>query len=134
MLNGFERTTAELNSYEKKIIVPLIVNKLLQHKGKKSAIKNKELIAYCYANGIRLLEPRTRKMVEYIRKQRLIDGLIAKQFGYFIAEDPEDILSWVATMESRRNAMDCSIDAAMKVYDKLTITDRQSKHHINQHF
>lgn len=124
-MQSFSEATATLNAYEIQTIVPLLVEKFKQHKGQGNAIKNKQLIAYCYANGIRLSEPRIRKIVEYIRQHELITGLIAKQFGYFLAENPEEILRWVGTMIKRRDAIDCSIAKAMESYDALLRTDNE---------
>lgn len=120
MLNGFEIVTAELNDHEERVLVPMIMSKLSGHRGQKNAIKNKELVLYCMCRNEKVTEPRVRKIVEYIRQKHLIEGLIAKQFGYFIAESPEEILQWIQTMKCRRNAIECSINAAMRVYDKLT--------------
>lgn len=119
MIKDFEERTAELNKLEKETIVPLIVNKLKTCVGKKRAIKNGQLIAYLYVNGIRISEPRVRKIIEYIRQQRKVDWLIAAQYGYFIAETEEQVRDWINTMKTRRNAIETTILIAEGTLSKV---------------
>src|ERR1700675_4590882 len=119
MLKGFETLTVELSVHESERIVPMIMSKMLCHKGKANAITNGELIQYCGTRGQVISQPRIRKVIEYIRQKDLVPGLSANSTGYFIAENPDELELWISSMEGRRNSLNTSIRIASKTLRKM---------------
>ena len=114
MINGFEEQTIELQDSEMEI-VNILVKRFNQKKGKHFTISNPEIIKALEQHyNILTTEPRIRKIVQYIRNENLLIGLIANSKGYYIADTKEEIQSWLNTMEQRRNAIDNTIQKAKK--------------------
>lgn len=129
MLKGFDEQTRELTEFEAETLVPMIAEKLLLHKGKSKAISNDRLRDWLQIHAeAKTSEPRIRKMVEHIRQTHLLEGLIAGRFGYYIAENPDELKEWIEVMKARRNALNASIDAGVSSYKKMTGLKQPNQH------
>jgi hypothetical protein len=105
MITNFEELTVELTTEEKKL-VPIIVDRFLKKPGRENMVSNPAMIeGIDRTYGIRLSEPRIRKIVQYIRINNLLPGLVGVSRGYFYTEDPEEIESWIESMKQRENAI-----------------------------
>lgn len=122
MLKGFEEITSELYPSEKAVLLPMLMAKLVTHKGQGNAITNPELIQYCATRGVKANPGRVRKVIEHIRQSNLLEGLIANKRGYFMCETPAEFKEWLETMEQRRNALDATIQNGMRVYSRMMRT------------
>jgi hypothetical protein len=122
MLQSFKEQTREISDHEEAVLVPLIINELKTRTGRSKAIKNAELIALCYnAGNTNKIQPaRLRKMIEHIRQNNLLPGVVGHASGYYVAQTPEELKEWIETMIGRRNAIKLSIDAGFTVYKKMT--------------
>ncbi|MCG2614867.1 hypothetical protein LZZ85_11265 [Terrimonas sp. NA20] len=130
MVKGFEEKTQELNSVEKDTILPALLGKLCTHKGKANAISATELERYVKERGLVKSLPgnRVRKIVEYIRQSYLLEGLVACNVGYYIADTPEELLEWIVSMRQRIAAMKSSMQPAEKVYKRMTGVRQPNQH------
>lgn len=114
-IKGYEDITHELTEFEKETLLPIFLAKIAMHKGKANAVTNERLREYLYQRtDKKILEPRIRKIAEYIRQTHLEDRLIACRKGYFIAETPEEMQEWLDTMKQRQNAGRATIAAGEK--------------------
>lgn len=104
MINGFEKYTIELNDDELKI-VDIIVDRFRKRPGIKNIVSNPQIIDGLKTIGIETNEPRIRKVIQYIRINDLIPGLIATSKGYYSTNDIDELQSWVETMIQRENAI-----------------------------
>jgi carbamoylphosphate synthase small subunit len=108
MINGFEEYTVKL-SKEELTILPTIVYGLQFRIGSKKAVTNKEIEEGLKKKGINISAPRIRKIVNYIRNKGYIEGLVATSKGYYITMNPEEVRSWINSLESRNRANEALI-------------------------
>lgn len=105
MINNFEDYTFELTN-EEKFVVETIVKRFNTLKGKRNIATGEQI-----RNGIRnhlqidFAESRIRKMIQYIRLNNLVLGLVATSRGYYVAESIDEIQQWVDSLKSRENAI-----------------------------
>lgn len=105
MINGFEKFTIELNDDEMKI-VRIIVDRFRQKPGIKNIVTNGQMITGLKNHyQIEITEPRIRKVIQYIRLNNLIPGLIATSKGYYSTDDIDELEKWIETMKQRENAI-----------------------------
>ena len=106
MIEGFEKETAELTTYELTVVLPAIEKGLLTKRGKQSAITNKEIVAGLMRNrSISTTESRVRKVINYIRNRGIIPCLIATSTGYYIASDRDEIIEYIDSLLGREDAI-----------------------------
>ena len=77
MLKGFDVHTAPLTDIERYRLVPALVNILKTAKGKRRAVTNNDIATILKDDGRRPSSARIRKLINYIRNNDLIIGLIA---------------------------------------------------------
>jgi hypothetical protein len=106
MINGFKIETKELTEKEFSI-VPDMIELLINRIGKEKAIKNKDIIFQMQLRGFRSITPvRVRKLIHYIRVNKLVENLVATSSGYHIAQDREELESFVKSLQQRINSID----------------------------
>ena len=84
-----------IEEQEKAEIVPLIVGVLENQIGLERATKCQHIISYLAACGHKVDPGRFRLMVNYIRSNDLVIGLVASQRGYYRTDDPAIIRKWI---------------------------------------
>ncbi len=104
MIEGFEKYTIELNDDELKI-VHIMVDRFTHKPGIKNIVTNPQIVDGLKTIGIETTEPRIRKIIQYIRTNALIPGLIATSKGYYSTNDIEHLEQWIVTMKQRENAI-----------------------------
>lgn len=128
-IKGFENITHELTEFETETLIPVLVEKLSQHKEKANAIKCGQLSDHVIKRtGRRVNDPRIRKMIEHIRQNHLLPNVCAGVCGYYVTDGPEDLQQWIRTMKQRRNAMNFSISAAEKTLRQMTGYKQPNQH------
>ena len=105
MINGFTNETKPLSEYERDTLTPIIVRGLSIKIGKERAIKNSEICAKMRLQGYRIDNARLRKVINHIRVNALLPGVIATSEGYYIATTKEEMADYIASLESRESAI-----------------------------
>ncbi len=105
MINGFTNETKPLSEYERDTLTPIIVRGLSMKIGKERAIKNSEICAKMRLQGYRIDNARLRKVINHIRVNALLPGVIATSEGYYIATTKEEMADYIASLESRESAI-----------------------------
>lgn len=104
MIKGFDQETAPLTEYETGVLLPLLVRGLRTKKGRDSAITNRYIVN-ALRGSCKLSEARVRKIINHIRTNDLIPGLIATSEGYFIAESEAELLEYEQSLKGREDAI-----------------------------
>lgn len=105
MIKGFEEFTVEITSYEQRVI-EIIIKRFQTKMGKINIVTAEQIsIGLKGRFGIEFNESRIRKMIQYIRLNNLVSGLIATSKGYFVAQTPDEINDWIESLKSRENAI-----------------------------
>ncbi len=105
MINGFTNETKPLSDYELYILTPNIVRGLSMKIGKGRAIKNSEICAKMRMAGYRIDSARLRKVINHIRVNDLLPGVIATSDGYYIATTKQGMADYISSLESRERAI-----------------------------
>ena len=112
MIRNFEEITANLTP-EEEALVPIIVKRFKDKPGKENVVTNPKMIEGIRIHfGIELTEPRIRKIVQFIRLNNILPGLVGTSKGYFYAENESDIELWIDSMKQRENAIRASREIA----------------------
>lgn len=111
MIQGFEEQTQPLTDAELELL-PLFVRSFNHRKGKINAITNKDIIAKLKDRGISISEPRVRKIINHIRNEALVPGLVASSEGYYVSDNPSEIEGYIKSLAGR-------ISAISKVKDSM---------------
>ena len=104
MIKGFDKETQPLTDYEKNVLLPVLIRGLETKKGRASAVTNKYIIS-ALKDSYSLNEARVRKIINHIRTNDLIPGLIATSEGYFIAETEAELLEYEESLQGREDAI-----------------------------
>lgn len=112
MLHGFEEQTCELNDHERDVLLPLIVKGLTVRIGEEKAITNVKIREGMEKNGTPLSDARVRKIVHYIRVNRLVPFLCASSKGYWVETDRDRYEKWIGSLQGRINSIAEIMNAA----------------------
>ena len=104
MIKNFENETQPLTDYEHNVLLPVILRGLETKKGRATAVTNKYIVSALKGN-YKLNEARIRKIINHIRTNDLIPGLIATSEGYFIAETESELLEYEESLKGREDAI-----------------------------
>ena len=105
MIIGFEKETGTLTEYEKETLIPIFVKCLQRKKGKENAITNKMMCYKMQECGYNVCDSRVRKIINYIRVNHLVSGLVASGLGYYVADNPDEIKDYIQSLKGREEAI-----------------------------
>lgn len=104
MIKGFDNETQPLTDYETGVLLPLLVRGLQTKIGHNSAVTNKHIVTSLKPT-YKISDARVRKIINHIRTNDLVPGLIATSEGYFIAETEEELLEYEESLKGREDAI-----------------------------
>lgn len=104
MIKGFDRETQPLTEHEIGVLLPLLVKGLQTKLGRENAVTNKHIVN-ALKGAYKLNEARVRKIINHIRTNDLVPGLIATSEGYFIATTEAELLEYEESLKGREDAI-----------------------------
>lgn len=104
MIKGFDNETQLLTEYELKNVLPVILDGLKTKIGKANAVTNKFIISRL-RGSYKVDAARIRKVINYIRTNDLLPGLIATSEGYFLATTEGELLEYEESLKGREEAI-----------------------------
>jgi hypothetical protein len=93
MISRFEEYTEKLSEQELEL-VPRFLTGLSVHKGAANVINNKSIRQQLQNIGVIVPDTRVRKLINHIRNNQLIKGLVASSKGYYVSNDLNDVISF----------------------------------------
>ena len=106
MVQGFEKYTEALTTYERDMLVPILVEGLKRRIGTKYAIRNKDICKALTARGYQnVTEARVRKCINFIRINGLVPHLVANSKGYYVATSVEEVERYAQSLQERAEAI-----------------------------
>jgi hypothetical protein len=105
MLQNFEDYTHPLTDEEKKL-VPLFVEGFTKLKPGQTVTSTKLINHFAAKYKVQLHGSRIRAIINYIRTEGKIHGLLAGQKGYYISQDAIEINNYILSLQGRRNEID----------------------------
>lgn len=126
MIKGFSNETSPLNDYELRVLLPVILAGLKDKHGKRNAVTNRYIIGRLKQQGYRIDAPRLRKVINHIRTNDLIPGLIATSEGYFLAEDEQELMDYEDSLRGREEAIK-AVRLAIARQRRMLYTEAQQR-------
>lgn len=112
MIPGFEDITYDLTAEEEKLI-PVFVKGLSKKIGKDNAVTSTHIMRKIPGlNGARV-----RKIINYIRNNYLVPGLLANSSGYYVSKSKEEVREYINSLGHREAAI-YSVRKKMEEYLK----------------
>ena len=105
MIQGFSEQTKPLTPYENEVILPLILQGFHSKVGK----------------GYKVDNARLRKIINHIRVNGMVIGLIATSEGYYIAETRKELEVYLKSLEGREGAIHAvrkSLEKQLQLYEQ----------------
>lgn len=104
MIKGFDTQTQPLTDYETNELLPVLLSGLRTKIGKENAVTNKFIIDRL-KGSYKIDAARIRKLINHIRTNDLLPGLIATSDGYFIATTETELLEYEESLKGREDAI-----------------------------
>ncbi len=104
MIKGFDKETQPLTDYETGVLLPILVKGLKTKLGHESAVTNKHIVD-ALKPTCKISDARVRKIINHIRTNDLVPGLIATSSGYFIAQTEAELLEYEDSLKGREDAI-----------------------------
>ncbi len=105
MIKGFSNETSPLNDYELRVLLPVILAGLKDKQGKRNAVTNGYIIGRLKAQGYRIDAVRLRKIINHIRTNDHLPGLIATSEGYYLATTEAELMDYEDSLRGREEAI-----------------------------
>lgn len=104
MLELFEEETSPLTDYELDI-VPILARALAKRQGADQAVTNKDIQRVLVQSGYDINGARVRKLINYIRNNYLVLGLIGTSKGYYVSTDEAELRKYIQSLQGREDAI-----------------------------
>ena len=104
MIKGFSNETSPLNDYELRVLLPVILAGLKNKQGKRNAVTNNYIIGRL-RQSYKVDAPRLRKIINHIRTNDLLPGLIATSEGYYLATSEQELMDYEDSLRGREEAI-----------------------------
>lgn len=101
MKNELKKRTQPLNNYEQNVLLPILMKGLKMKRGMMNAVTNKQIIHGLRAHGLRTNEKNLCKLINYIRINDLVAGLMASSTGYYIASNEQELIKYENSLLNR---------------------------------
>jgi hypothetical protein len=108
----------DLAPHEKNVLLPLVVQ-ILQHRETKDKVfSNSKIRNVLKEFGEDISDAQIRKLVFNIRNNGIIELLIANQDGYFVANNIEDIRSWINRHKGKMASMQKTLESIESQFER----------------
>lgn len=101
MIELFEEYTHDLTDYEKKEILPFLLEILPFANGKSNIIKNEQILSRLRNVGKKSSQPRIRHILHCIRVSGMIPCLMASSGGYYVSNDLGELGLYLQSLDDR---------------------------------
>ena len=97
--------THPLSNYEQNVLLPILVKGLKLKKGKNNAVTAKQIVEGLRSYGLKLNERHVCSIINFIRMNDLIVGLMGSSVGYYIISREQDFIKYEDSLLSRELAL-----------------------------
>ena len=94
-----------LNIYEQNVLLPILVNALKIKKGRKNAVKSKQIIEGLHSHGLKIKEKQVHRIINHIRMNDIVMGLMGSSVGYYIIDSEQDFINYEDGLLKRETAL-----------------------------
>lgn len=97
--------TRALSSYDLNVLLPILKKGLETKKGKANAVTGKQIIEGLRSHGLKVNTKSMIMLINYIRTNDLIEGLMASGTGYYIANSELELAVYEAGLFGREQSL-----------------------------
>ena len=105
MKNKLKKTPSNLSNYEQNVLLPIFINALKEKKEKENAVTCKQMVEALQSHGLKLNERNVGRIINYIRLNDLIVGLMASREGYYTTNNEQEIIGYEDSLKSRETSI-----------------------------
>ena len=99
------KETYRLSAYEQNVLLPILMKGLTLKIGKKNAVTNKQIVQSVRKYGLKINETSVIMLINHIRMNDLIAGLMASSLGYYITDSEQELMNYEVTLQKREVAL-----------------------------
>lgn len=105
MKKVLKERASSLSSYELNVLLPILMKGLETKKGKKNAVSTKQILNGLQSNGLRVCERQVTRIINYIRVNDLLMGLMTSFSGYYITNNEEELIGYENHLLKREDSI-----------------------------
>ena len=106
MKNRMKKVTYRpLSNYEQNVLLPILMKGLGMKKGKLNAVTNKQIVHSVRKHGVRISSSSVSLLINHIRTNDLMVGLMATSYGYFVSSSEQELVDYEKSLMSREVAL-----------------------------
>lgn len=94
MKNNLKNATRTLSNYELNVLLPILKKGLETKKGKANAVTSRQIVMGLRNHGLKVNTRSVYMLINYIRKNDLIVGLMGSSVGYYIANNKQEFIDY----------------------------------------
>ena len=94
-----------LSVYEQNVLLPVLMKGLVAKRDRKSAVTAKEITERLTKHGLKISENGVFRIINYIRTNDLVVGLVAGANGYYVASNKTDLLKYEKRLKSHEDSL-----------------------------
>lgn len=83
-----------LNSYDLNVLLPILKKGLEKKKGIANAVTAKEIMLGLQSNGLKINMRNIARIINYIRLNDIIVGLMGSSAGYYITDNEQELIKY----------------------------------------
>ena len=94
-----------LSKYDQNVLLPILMKGLENKKGKANAVTSKQIIQAVRDHGLKINYRSFNMLINYIRMNDLIVGLLGSSTGYYISNNEQDFINYEDSLLGREVAL-----------------------------
>lgn len=99
------KRSRSLSNYEVNVLLPILMKGLETKKGKENAVTNKQIVQSVRKHGLKINDRSFIMIINYIRMNDLIVGLVGSSTGYYISNNEQDFINYEDSLLGREVAL-----------------------------
>ena len=96
-----KREPQGLSNYDLNVLLPILMKGLETKKGEANAVAGKQIIEGLRSHGLKINTRSMAGLINYIRTNDLIEGLMASQAGYYVSNNEYELANYEARLLGR---------------------------------
>ena len=105
MKKVLKEETRSLSNYELNVLLPILMKGLKTKKGKMNAVTSKKIIDALRNQGLKINYRSVYMLINHIRMNDLIVGLMGSSTGYYIGSNEQDLIDYEVSLLRREEAL-----------------------------
>ena len=94
MKKELKKEKQTLNNYDLNVLLPILKKGLEKKKGIANAVTGKEIMLGLQSNGLKINMRNISRIINYIRLNDLIVGLMGSSAGYYITDNEQELIKY----------------------------------------